>query len=64
MYKPVGVVCGFDDAVVQAVARGIHDTDDRHIHTVQLDYLVSGSLDDPTWAPFIELNASYTYFPT
>jgi chitodextrinase len=53
-----------DDAVVQAVARGIHDTDDGHIHTVELDYQVSGSLDDPTWAPLIELNASYTYFPT
>src|SRR5262245_8035991 len=53
-----------DDAVVQAVAQGIHDTDDRHIHTVELDYQVSGSLDDPTWAPLIELNASYTYFPT
>jgi len=53
-----------DDAVVQAVAAGIHDTDDRHIHTVELDYSVSGSLDDPTWAPLIELNASYTYFPT
>ena len=36
-----------DDAVVQAVARGIQDTDDRHIHTVELDYPVSGSLDDP-----------------
>jgi len=53
-----------DDAVVQAVARGIHDTDDRHIHTVELDYLVSGSLDDSSWAPLIELNASYTYYPT
>jgi hypothetical protein len=53
-----------DDAVVQAVARGIQDTDNRHIHTVELDYLVSGSLDDPTWAPIIQLNASYTYYPT
>jgi len=53
-----------DDAVVQAVALGIQDTDDRHIHTVELDYLVSGSLDDPTWEPIIQLNASYTYFPT
>lgn len=53
-----------DDAVVQAVAQGIRDNDDRHIHTVELDYLVSGSLDDPTWRPFIELNASYTYYPT
>ncbi len=53
-----------DDAVVEAVARGIHDTDDRHIHTVELDYSVSGSLDDASWAPLIELNASYTYYPT
>ena len=53
-----------DDAVVQAVALGIRETDARHIHTVELDYLVSGSLDDPGWAPLIELNASYTYYPT
>src|SRR5262245_44414606 len=53
-----------DDAVVQAVALGIQDTDNRHIHTVELDYLVSGSLDDPSWAPIIQLNASYTYYPT
>jgi len=53
-----------DDAVVEAVARGIHDTDDRHIHTVELDYPVSGSLNDSSWASLIELNASYTYYPT
>jgi chitodextrinase len=53
-----------DDAVVQAVAGGIQDNDDRHIHTVELDYLVSGSLDDSSWAPLIQLNASYTYYPT
>jgi chitodextrinase len=53
-----------DDAVVQAVALGIRDTDDRHIHTVELDYPVSGSLDDPSWAPILSLNASYTYYPT
>ncbi|MFN8575102.1 MAG: DUF4038 domain-containing protein [Gemmatimonadaceae bacterium] len=53
-----------DDAVVQAVALGIKEIDDRHIHTVELDYLVSGSLDDPSWAPIIDLNASYTYYPT
>jgi hypothetical protein len=44
--------------------RAFTDTDDRHIHTVELDYLASGSLDDPTWAALIELNASYTYYPT
>jgi hypothetical protein len=53
-----------DDALVQAVARGIRSSDTNHIHTVELNFLTSGSLDDPTWAPLIELNAAYTYFPT
>jgi hypothetical protein len=51
-------------AVVQAVARGIRSVDGNHIHTVELDYLTSGSLDDPSWAPLIELSAAYTYYPT
>jgi Protein of unknown function (DUF4038)/Putative collagen-binding domain of a collagenase len=53
-----------DDALVQAVARGIRTMDSSHIHTVELNYLVSGSLDDPSWAPLIDLDAAYTYFPT
>jgi hypothetical protein len=52
------------DAVVLAVARGIRDKDPRHLHTIELDYLVSGSLDDARWAPLIDLCASYTYYPT
>ena len=54
----------YDDAVVQAVALGIKDIDTRHIHTVELDFSSSDSLDDPTWAPIISLNAAYTYHPT
>ena len=53
-----------DDTLVQAVARGIRSTDANHIHTVELNFLTSGSLDDPTWAPLVELDAAYTYFPT
>ena len=53
-----------DDALVQAVARGIRSADTNHIHTVELNYLTSGSLDDPSWRPLIELDAAYTYFPT
>ena len=53
-----------DDALVQAVARGIRSTDPNHIHTVELNYLTSGSLDDPTWHALIDINAAYTYFPT
>ena len=53
-----------DAALIQAVARGIRSADKAHIHTVELDYLSSGSLDDPQWAPLIELDAAYSYFPT
>ena len=35
-----------DDAVVRAVALGIRDRDTNHLHTAELDYLVSSSLDD------------------
>lgn len=53
-----------DDAVVQAVARGIRSADANHIHTAELNYLTSGTLDDPSWAPLIGLDAAYTFFPT
>ena len=53
-----------DDAVVQAVALGIKDTDANHIHTVELNFYVSNSLNDNSWAPIISLNAVYTYYPT
>jgi hypothetical protein len=53
-----------DDDLVQAVARGIRSVDTSHIHTVELNYATSGSLEDNSWAPVIELNAAYTYFPT
>jgi hypothetical protein len=53
-----------DDALAQAVARGIRSADGNHLHTVALNYFTSGSLDDPSWASLIELDAAYTYFPT
>lgn len=53
-----------DDRLARAVARGIKSMDANHIHTVELNYYASGSLDDPAWAPLIELDAAYTYFPT
>ena len=51
------------DAAVQALALGIKDNDPRHLHTVELNYLVSGSRDDARWAPIIDLSAAYTYYP-
>jgi hypothetical protein len=55
-----------DDAKVREIALGIRDVDTRHIHTVELDYThySSSSLDDPTWAPIVGLDAAYTYYPT
>ena len=52
------------DDVVLAVARGIRSVDRNHIHTVELEPVVSGSLDDERWKPYIKLDAAYTYLPT
>ncbi|MFC0542289.1 apiosidase-like domain-containing protein [Kutzneria chonburiensis] len=53
-----------DTALVQAVARGLKETDPAHLQTVELNYLTSGSLDDPTWRPYIKIDSAYTYYPT
>jgi hypothetical protein len=53
-----------NDAVVREVALGILDRDIRHLHTIELDYLVSSSLDDTRWDAIVGLNATYTYYPT
>jgi len=52
-----------DNAVVKAVADGIRDSDPRHIHTLQLSYFSSSSLDSDLWADLVALNAAYTYYP-
>ncbi len=53
-----------DDALVRAVASGIQGADPSHLHTIELNYLWSASLDDSAWAPSIGLDAVYTYYPT
>ena len=55
-----------DDAYTTAVALGIRDidVDSSQLQTLELFYYSSSSLDDPTWASLIQLNAAYTYFPT
>ena len=52
-----------NDPFTTAVARGIKDFDGRHLHTVELNFFVSSSTDDPAWAPIIDLNAAYSYDP-
>ena len=53
-----------DDELLLSVAQGIKSADPDHIHSVELNYPVSNSLDDPAWTPLISLNAAYTYSPT
>jgi hypothetical protein len=53
-----------NDAVVLAVAQGIQSVDSNHLQTVELEYFVSSSLDDPNWASVVGLNLAYTYYPT
>jgi hypothetical protein len=53
-----------DDQLVVSLAQGIKNNDPNHIHTVELNYLVSGSLDDNNWRPHVSLDAAYTYYPT
>jgi hypothetical protein len=51
-----------DDALVQAVAQGIRSEDQNHIHTVELNFMTSGSLDDSSWAPLVDLDAASSRF--
>lgn len=53
-----------DDASVLAVANGIKAAGDIHLQTVELDYNLSLSTNDPNWAALVDLNAAYTYFST
>lgn len=52
------------NALVIAVAKGILSTDSNHIHTAELSYLVSATMDSKPWRSIIGLNAVYTYEPT
>ncbi len=53
-----------DDSLVVAVVKGIQSVDKNHLHTAELDYLVSSTLDDTLLSPLISLNAAYTYYST
>jgi Protein of unknown function (DUF4038)/Putative collagen-binding domain of a collagenase len=53
-----------NDAVILAIADGVRSVDTNHLITIQLDYFVSESQDDPNWIPRINTNGVYTYYPT
>ena len=51
-----------NDKLVTAVALGVKDFDDRHLHTIELNPDET-SLDDERWAPIVGISAAYTYKP-
>ncbi|MGA8596398.1 MAG: DUF4038 domain-containing protein [Bryobacteraceae bacterium] len=53
-----------DDALVQAVAKGVRSVDPDQLQTVELNVFTSSSFDDPAWIPLSALNSTYTYSPT
>lgn len=53
-----------DDALAQAVAKGIQSVDPDQLQTVEINVFTSSSLDDQSWAPIISLNGTYTYSAT
>jgi hypothetical protein len=54
-----------NDKFVTAVALGIKDEDDRHLHTIEIDWKGKDatSLDNERWAAIVGLSAAYTYKP-
>jgi hypothetical protein len=53
-----------DDALTQAVAKGIRSEAPEQLQSVELNVFTSSSLDDQSWAPIISLNGTYTYSAT
>jgi hypothetical protein len=52
------------DNVLIPLANAIKASDPSHLHTIELNYLNSCSLNDSNWASVIGINWVYTYFPT
>jgi hypothetical protein len=50
-----------NDRFTTALARGIKDFDQRHLHTIELNFFLSSSTDDPAWTSIVDLNAAYSY---
>ncbi len=53
-----------DNQDVAAIMSGVASADPNHLHTTQLNYDVSGSLDDSLLIPNTTLAGAYSYYPT
>ena len=54
-----------NDKLATAIALGIKEFDQRHLHTIEIDWEQkwATSLSDERWAPIVGLSAAYTYKP-
>jgi hypothetical protein len=53
-----------DNELIKNIMAGISSADSNHLQTIELNFDVSGSLDDGITAPFVSLAGAYTYYPT
>jgi PKD repeat protein len=53
-----------NEAMILAIADGIRSADSNHLLTVELNFPVSQSMNDPNWASRISINGVYTYYGT
>lgn len=51
-----------DNALMQNLMAGIASADPNHLQTTELDFTVSGSLDDPLLVPYTSLAGAYDYY--
>ena len=53
-----------DNVLAQNVMQGVASAAPNYLQTTELNYYISGSLDDPLLVPYTTLAAAYTYYPT
>jgi hypothetical protein len=51
-----------DNALIQSLMAGITSADPRHLHTTELNYFASGSMDNPLFVPYTTLAGAYDYY--
>jgi hypothetical protein len=52
------------DPYLMALAEGIREGAPDDLQTIELNYYVSTSFDNPTWTPLVDLASAYSYQPT
>ena len=53
-----------DNVLAQEVMTGIAAADRNHLQTTELNFDLSGSLDNSLLAPYTQMAGAYTYYPT